>query len=42
MSSPENKGPEYDFYGKLPLSRAIPLGMQHVLAMFVWQSDPIS
>ena len=25
----------YDFYGKMPLKRAIPLGLQHVLAMFV-------
>jgi uracil-xanthine permease len=41
MSSPENKGPEYDFYGKLPLSRAIPLGMQHVLAMFVGNLTPL-
>jgi uracil-xanthine permease len=41
MNSPENKGPEYDFYGKLPLSRAIPLGMQHVLAMFVGNLTPL-
>ena len=25
----------YDFYGKMPLKRAIPLGLQHVLAVFV-------
>ena len=35
MNHLENKGPEYDFYGKLSLKKAIPLGLQHVLAMFV-------
>ena len=25
----------YDFNGKLPLKQAIPLGLQHVMAMFV-------
>ena len=35
MNQNENKGAEYDFYAKLPLKKAIPLGMQHVLAMFV-------
>lgn len=25
----------YEFEGKLPLKQAIPLGLQHVLAMFV-------
>ena len=35
MNQQENKGAEYDFYGKLPLKKAIPLGLQHVLAMFV-------
>ena len=34
MSEKETKGAEYDFYGKLPLCKAIPLGLQHVLAMF--------
>ena len=41
MSQIENKGAEYDFYGKLPLKKAIPLGMQHVLAMFVGNLTPI-
>lgn len=31
----------YDFYGKLPLKEAIPLGLQHVLAMFVGNLTPI-
>lgn len=31
----------YDFYGKLPLKQAIPLGLQHVLAMFVGNLTPI-
>lgn len=31
----------YDFYGKLPLSQAIPLGLQHVLAMFVGNLTPL-
>ena len=31
----------YNFYGKLPLGRAIPLGLQHVLAMFVGNLTPI-
>lgn len=41
MNQNENKGAEYDFYGKLPLKKAIPLGMQHVLAMFVGNLTPI-
>ncbi|MDO4634194.1 MAG: solute carrier family 23 protein [Eubacteriales bacterium] len=36
-----NKGAEYDFYGKISLKKAIPLGMQHVLAMFVGNLTPI-
>ena len=39
MNHLENKGPEYDFYGKLSLKKAIPLGLQHVLAMFVGNLD---
>ena len=35
MSSP------YQFEGKLPLKEAIPLGLQHVLAMFVGNLTPI-
>ncbi len=31
----------YQFEGKLPLSQAIPLGLQHVLAMFVGNLTPI-
>ena len=46
MSEKETKGAEYDFYGKLPLCKAIPLGLQHVLAMFVgnltdWRIFPL-
>lgn len=41
-SAPESKffGP-YDFWAKLPLAQAIPLGLQHVLAMFVGNLTPI-
>ena len=31
----------YDFEGRLPLAQAIPLGLQHVLAMFVGNLTPI-
>ncbi len=31
----------YEFEGRLPLSQAIPLGLQHVLAMFVGNLTPI-
>lgn len=41
MNQLENKGAEYDFYGKLPLKKAIPLGLQHVLAMFVGNLTPL-
>lgn len=41
MSEKETKGAEYDFYGKLPLRKAIPLGLQHVLAMFVGNLTPL-
>jgi len=41
MNELENKGAEYDFYAKLPLKKAIPLGLQHVLAMFVGNLTPI-
>ena len=41
MSEKETKGAEYDFYGKLPLCKAIPLGLQHVLAMFVGNLTPL-
>ncbi len=31
----------FDFNGKLPLSQAIPLGLQHVMAMFVGNLTPL-
>lgn len=31
----------YDFYAKMPLGQAIPLGLQHVLAMFVGNLTPL-
>ena len=31
----------FDFVGRLPLRQAIPLGLQHVLAMFVGNLTPI-
>lgn len=31
----------YEFEGKMPLSQAIPLGLQHVLAMFVGNLTPL-
>lgn len=34
-------GTPYTFYGKLPLKQAIPLGLQHVLAMFVGNLTPL-
>lgn len=41
MNQSENKGAEFDFYGKLSLKKAIPLGLQHVLAMFVGNLTPL-
>lgn len=41
MKENNTKGPEYDFYGKLSWKKAIPLGLQHVLAMFVGNLTPI-
>ena len=35
-----NRAP-YEFYGKMPLTQAIPLGLQHVLAMFVGNLTPL-
>lgn len=35
-----NRAP-YEFYGKMPLNQAIPLGLQHVLAMFVGNLTPL-
>ena len=42
VEEPEKKffGP-YDFSAKIPLSQATPLGLQHVLAMFVGNLTPI-
>lgn len=31
----------YQFYGRLPVKQAVPLGLQHVLAMFVGNLTPI-
>ena len=31
----------HDFYAKMPLARAIPLGLQHVFAMFVGNLTPL-
>ena len=43
MMDKENKNldPAYDFYAPMPLSKAIPLGLQHVLAMFVGNLTPL-
>ena len=41
MEKAETKGAAFDFYGKLPLTKAVPLGLQHVLAMFVGNLTPI-
>ncbi len=41
MNEVESKKAEYDFYGKLPFRKAFPLGLQHVLAMFVGNLTPI-
>lgn len=37
----QTMGTPYTFYGKLPLKQAIPLGLQHVLAMFVGNLTPL-
>lgn len=37
----ELSGVAYQFEGKMPLTKAIPLGLQHVLAMFVGNLTPI-
>ena len=41
MNEVESKKAAYDFYGKLPFRKAFPLGLQHVLAMFVGNLTPI-
>ena len=34
-------GPAYEFEAKMPLKQAIPLGLQHVFAMFVGNLTPL-
>lgn len=41
MNEAENKKAAYDFYGKMPFRKAFPLGLQHVMAMFVGNLTPI-
>ena len=41
MNETENKKAAYDFYGKMPFRKAFPLGLQHMLAMFVGNLTPI-
>ena len=40
MSAPKYTSP-YDLDGRIPLRQAIPLGLQHVLAMFVGNLSPL-
>ena len=41
MAAPMSKDPVYDFHGKISAGKAIPFGLQHVLAMFVANIAPI-
>lgn len=41
MKREQNKTTPYEFYGRIPLKQAIPLGLQHVLAMFVGNLTPL-
>ena len=41
MEKTQQYSTPYEFEGKLPLRQAIPLGLQHVLAMFVGNLTPI-
>ncbi len=41
VTQTEQYDPARDFYGKMPLTKAIPLGIQHVLAMFVGNLTPL-
>ena len=41
MEKAKTSSTAYEFKGKLPLKQAIPLGLQHVLAMFVGNLTPI-
>ena len=40
MSAPKYTFP-YDLDGRIPLREAVPLGLQHVLAMFVGNLSPL-
>lgn len=37
----DTRDPIYDLHGKIPLKKAVPFGLQHVLAMFVANIAPI-
>lgn len=41
MEKEKNDTTPYDLEGKLPLKQAVPLGLQHVLAMFVGNLTPL-
>lgn len=41
MKEQKKKGSPYSFEGRIPLKEAIPLGLQHVLAMFVGNLTPL-
>ncbi len=41
MEKQKNYSSPYDFEGRIPLKQAIPMGLQHVLAMFVGNLTPI-
>lgn len=41
MAAPMSKDSVYDFHGKISAGKAIPFGLQHVLAMFVANIAPI-
>lgn len=41
MEKEKKQGTPYEFEGKIPLRQAIPLGLQHVLAMFVGNLTPL-
>ena len=41
MATPMSKDPVYDFHGKISAGKAVPFGLQHVLAMFVANIAPI-
>lgn len=41
MEKEKKQGSPYEFEGRIPLRQAIPLGLQHVLAMFVGNLTPL-